>query len=120
MCAEKGDPDFTLPAETAVKFAENCTALGLEGGVVVCAYEEGLPQQAVAQGDIIYEVDGAAVRSFSEYSAAVDGDGTHAVRILRFGANGHELLEGIIDNSLGRIALLGLNDDQDAEAEERG
>ncbi len=111
LYADKGDSDDRLIGNVGLRFAENCTALGLQGGIVVCMYEEDLPHQAVEIGDIIYEVDGDFIHNYTEYTAAVAEDGVHPVKILRFTAAYYELLDSVIDTSLGRIGMLGLNDD---------
>lgn len=111
LYADKGDSEDRLIGNVGLRFAENCTALGLQGGIVVCMYEEDLPHQAVEIGDIIYEVDGDFIHNYTEYTAAVAEDGVHPVKILRFTAAYYELLDSVIDTSLGRIGMLGLNDD---------
>lgn len=114
LYAEKGEGEDKIAGISGKKFAECCTSLGLEGGVVVCLYEENLPHQAVELGDVIYAVEGEPVRNYGEYSAAVAGDGRYTVSILRFTAKGYELTEATIvkgDKTLGRIALLGLIDE---------
>ena len=79
--------------------------------MVVCLYEEDLPHQAVELGDIIYAVDGNFVHNFTEYDEAIEGDGTFSVNILRFTDSGYDLVESAIDSALGRIGLLGLNEE---------
>lgn len=111
LCAQKGDETYQAAAVVAQKFSENCTALKITGGVIVCAYEENLPHQAVEVGDILYEVDAAPIHNWTEYTAAIKEDGVYAVSILRFTPAGYELLESVIDKSLGRLYTLTLNDE---------
>ncbi|MBR3273339.1 MAG: TIR domain-containing protein [Clostridia bacterium] len=115
LCMQKNDPDYQVASVSAQRFSEVCTTLGLGGGVVVCLYEDGLPHQAVELGDIIYAVNGTPVNNVSEYSAALR-EGINPVSVLRFGATDYALLDAAIDSSLGRLALLGLNDEA-AEAD---
>ena len=108
------DDSQKVYGRSAEKFAESYAALneaGIEGGVIVCLYEEGLPRQAVELGDIIYSVDGNSIHNFSEYNAAIEGGGPFSVSLLRFKDSGYELIESVIDSSLGRLGLLGLTED---------
>ena len=114
MYVENADDSQRIYGTSALKFAENFAALreeGVEGGVVVCLYEEDLPHQAVELGDIIYAVDGNFVHNFTEYDEAIEGGGTFSVNILRFTDSGYDLVESAIDSALGRIGLLGLNEE---------
>ena len=111
MYVENADDAQRINGMSAKKFAENFAVLreeGIEGGVVVCLYEEGLPHQAVELGDIIFAVDGKAVHNSTEYDEAIKGGGMRSVKILRFTDSGYELVEAAIDSELGRIGLLGL------------
>ena len=60
-------------------------------------------------------MNGTPVNNVSEYSAALR-EGINPVSVLRFGATDYALLDAAIDSSLGRLALLGLNDEA-AEAD---
>lgn len=111
LYAEKSTGDDRTIGKAAKRFTEVCTALGIKGGVVVCLYEDGLPHQAVEIGDIIYEVDGSAVCNYKEYTANVAEEGVTPVKIIRFKSVGYDIVDSVIDKSLGRIGLLGLNDE---------
>lgn len=111
LYAQKGTGDDITYGKSGQRFSEVCTALDIKGGVVVCLYEEGLPRQAVEIGDVIYEVDGNRVCNQKEYTAAVDGDGVHSVKLIRFKTVGYDIVDAVIDKSLGRIGTLGLNDE---------
>ena len=110
LYAEKGGDEERVAGTAGRKFAENWTALELEGGVVVCRYEENLPAQAVELGDIIIKVDGAAVRSYADFDRAMTA-GDHSLSLLRFTPDGYSFLEAAYDGSRGRLAVLGLTDD---------
>ena len=117
LYVDKGDADSKAYGSAALRFAETCTELNLEGGVVVCFFEEDLPKQAVQTGDVIFEVAGKPVRNYTEFSNAVSEEGTYPIKLVRFTETGYELLESVFDTSLGRLAILGLTDDNRAEAE---
>ena len=110
MYAQNGDSEDKLLGNAGLRFAENCTALGLQGGVVVGLYEENLPHQAVEIGDIIYEVDGELIHNYMEYNEHVSSEGVHPIRILRFRASDYELVDSVFDTNLGRLGVIGLND----------
>ena len=110
LYAQNGDDEDRFLGNIGLRFAENCTALGLQGGVVVGAYEDGLPHQAVEIGDIIYEIDGQLIHNYTEYKDSISEDGIHQIKILRFSDSSYELLDSVIDTSLGRIGVIGLND----------
>ena len=111
LYAQNGDSEDRLLGNVGLRFAENCTTLGFQGGIVVGAYEDGLPHQAVEIGDIIYEVDGQLIHNYTEYKEGISEIGVHPVKILRFHISGYDLLDSVIDTSLGRIGVLGLNDE---------
>ena len=56
-------------------------------------------------------MDGNFVHNFTEYDEAIEGDGTFSVNILRFTDSGYDLVESAIDSALGRIGMLGLNEE---------
>ena len=72
---------------------------------------------SVQTGDVIFEVAGKPVRNYTEFSNAVSEEGTYPIKLVRFTETGYELLESVFDTSLGRLAILGLTDDNRAEAE---
>ena len=108
---KNADDSQRIYGTSAKKFAQNYAVLreeGIEGGVVVCLYEEGRPRQAVELGDIIYAVDGNVIHNFSEYSAASEGEETCSINILRFTDSGYELVESVVESELGKIGMQGL------------
>ena len=112
-----GDEESKVYGEAALRFAETFTEHGLEGGVVVCFYEEDLPQQAVKIGDVIYEVNGEPVRTYNEFADAISEEGIYPIKIVHFTETGYDYSESVFDTSLGGIAILGLTDDDITEDE---
>ena len=108
---EKSDGDDQLAAISGKRFAQVCTSLGLKGGVIVGMYEENLPHQAVEIGDVIFEVDGNTIRNHTQYTEAIAEKGVHSIRLIRFGSMNYEIIDSVIDTSLGRIGLYSLNDE---------
>ena len=105
LYAKNGENEDYLLGTAALRFAENCTALELQGGVAVGVYEEGKPHQAVQIGDIIYEVDGTPIHNYMEYKDAISEDRIHPIRVFRITETAYELTESVIDTSLGRIGV---------------
>lgn len=106
----EGDADAAVYGTAAQKFVRSMKTTGITGGCIVGLYEPGLPKQAVEIGDIIYEVDGKKIFNFADYNALKDQKDRMDIKILRFIGDNWTLVDSVIDNSLGRIGLLSLNE----------
>ena len=108
MFIENGTADEQQYGTAAKRFAERSATLGIDGGVVVCTYEEGLPHQDVEIGDIIYEVDGMPITYQDDYAEAKEGKDSYTVSVVRLKPDGEEYFDVEFDSDHGRVGYRGL------------